>query len=278
MPIVPGDGGGSTPQICAVSPSDQAGQIDNILSRLDALENAISQLATTNVTASQLSDISQQIGWVYGVTYMGVEGWTQTAAGTLIPPAGVSLSSLGILPNDNVLVSYDAAGNLLIGFDQTTGAATGTLPVYWNAGGAVSDANSRPYCHHSWNSAGPAYYDIASGITYDSDSISEGGISGAVDMTVTEAGVYYASCSFTGISPGVNTGGFSVIITNEDTSQQIDLNLVDYDYSAAAIRHATAGAQGIAVLSGTETIRFAVSHYGTEMTAKEVGCTLFRIS
>ena len=82
-------GGGST-NICNVSPSDQIGTISNILNRLQSLEAAISILLGTNVEALQLSDISDSLGWIHNVTYLGTEGWTQTPTGTLIPPPGWS--------------------------------------------------------------------------------------------------------------------------------------------------------------------------------------------
>lgn len=95
MPIYTDPDGGGTPStICAVSPSDMAGNIDNILSRLEALEQEVAELKAQNTSAIQLSDISNNVGWVYNVTYMGVEGWTQTQAGTLIPPAGFTVSQI----------------------------------------------------------------------------------------------------------------------------------------------------------------------------------------
>lgn len=91
-------GAGNSGSICSVSPSDLAGQVDNLLSRIDDLEQTVAELLSQNVSANQLSDLSRQAGWLTGVTYLGVEGWTQTAAGTLIPPVGLALSSVGILP------------------------------------------------------------------------------------------------------------------------------------------------------------------------------------
>lgn len=145
-------GGGSTGSICSITPSDQAGQIDNILSRLEALEKAIAELQAQNIGATQLSDIAQDAGWLYNVTYMGTPGWTQTSSGTLIPPAGVSLSSLGLLMSDGnpyQIVSMDSDGVLQFGFTPqggTSGSSAGvkdyiTLVINnqdyqtWQAGG-----------------------------------------------------------------------------------------------------------------------------------------------
>lgn len=95
--IDPG-GGGTTSSICAVSPSDMMGQINNLVSRVEQLEQDVAELKALNIGAVQLSDFSASVGWVYDVVYMGIPGWTQTPYGTLIPPAGMSLSSLGIVP------------------------------------------------------------------------------------------------------------------------------------------------------------------------------------
>ena len=80
-------GGGSLP-VCNVTPSDMAGQGDNLISRIESLEQSVSELSAANVSANQLSDLAQDAGWITGVTFMGTEGWTQTPFGTLIPPAG----------------------------------------------------------------------------------------------------------------------------------------------------------------------------------------------
>src|SRR5258706_1717580 len=135
MPLpIDTSGGGSTSNFCAPTPSDMEGQINNILSRLDALEKTVSEMQGADVTATQLSDFAAQVGWVYGVTYMGTPGWIQTEAGTLIPPPGLSLSSLGILlpglgNNPATLVSTDSDGNPVFSINQhgsTTGGGGGT--------------------------------------------------------------------------------------------------------------------------------------------------------
>jgi hypothetical protein len=106
-------GGGST-DICNVSPSDQIGQISNILNRLQQVEAALAALLGTDVEALQLSDISNNLGWVYNVTYLGEEGWTQTPSGTLIPPAG-----------------WSGLSNILDGFEGTTvSAGTGRVCLH----------------------------------------------------------------------------------------------------------------------------------------------------
>jgi len=88
----PGDG--TTASICNISPSDQAGQVDNLVTRIEKLEQTVAELVAADISANQLSDLSQQAGWITGVTYLGTEGWTQTPAGTLIPPTGLALTTL----------------------------------------------------------------------------------------------------------------------------------------------------------------------------------------
>lgn len=63
--ITQGDvGGGSTTNVCPIGPQDQTGSIDNILSRLTTIETILSQLLGTDITAIQLSDISQDLGTI----------------------------------------------------------------------------------------------------------------------------------------------------------------------------------------------------------------------
>lgn len=73
MAITQGDngGGGSTTNVCPIGPQDQVGSIDNILSRLTAIETILSQLLGTDITAIQLSDISQDMGTILGGTLGG---------------------------------------------------------------------------------------------------------------------------------------------------------------------------------------------------------------
>ena len=54
-----------------------------------------------------------------GITYMGTPGWTQTSYGSLIPPPGVSFSSLGFTLSDGntyPMVVMDEDGVLQFGF------------------------------------------------------------------------------------------------------------------------------------------------------------------
>lgn len=116
MPL-PGDtggggvGGGTTSSFCPPSPADMEQQINNALSRISALEDAVASLATQDVNAVQMSDITPSVGWVYDVTYMGIPGWTQTEAGTLIPPIGFNISMLNLFPNGQSTSGLPSGGN-----------------------------------------------------------------------------------------------------------------------------------------------------------------------
>jgi len=96
--------------ICSISPSDMMGQLDNMLSRIEDLEKTIAELKASNTEAIQLSDLSQSAGWIYDVTYMGTAGWTQTPAGTLIPPVGFTVSEILASAQANQLAAYASAG------------------------------------------------------------------------------------------------------------------------------------------------------------------------
>src|SRR3990170_7773364 len=135
MAIVNESGGGSSTDtgVCAISPSDLVGYTGNALNRIKDLEQRVAEIEAMNVEVNQLSDLSQQVGWVGNVIYMGVEGWTQTEYGTLIPPAGVSFSSLGFTLSDGntyPFVVMDENGVLQYGFTNTgelAGAAGGGI-------------------------------------------------------------------------------------------------------------------------------------------------------
>ncbi len=116
-----GLGGGSTSEICIPSPSDMAQIADNLLHRIKLLEDAVSELMAANIMANQLSDLSQQVGWVDNITYAGVDGWSQTEYGSLVPPPGLSFSSLGFTLSDGntyPMVQMDSDGVLQFGFTQ----------------------------------------------------------------------------------------------------------------------------------------------------------------
>jgi hypothetical protein len=179
--------------VCAISPSDLVGYTGNALNRIKDLEQRVAELEAANVEVNQLSDLSQQIGWVGGITYMGVPGWTQTSYGTLIPPAGVSLSSLGFTMSDGnqyPFVVMDENGVLQFGFD-TSG----------NVSGASSPSKS--YISLNTPTATPG-----GSITWGGTSVlSTDGIfsfNGTTTVTITQTGVYAYSLILRGSSLDLN--------------------------------------------------------------------------
>lgn len=118
----PGISGG-TP-VCNVSPSDIAANVNNLLERVQKLENTVAQILSGNVEATQLSDLSSDLGWIFNVTYLGEDGWTQTPSGTLIPPTGwtglsnqidgetgLTLYSGGSVPGGNIPTAHRYSTN-----------------------------------------------------------------------------------------------------------------------------------------------------------------------
>lgn len=96
-----GTGGGSSSISglgCFIGGADESGELLSLQQRVARIEAQITLLLGGNVSAAQLSDLSQQVGWVTGITYMGQPGWTRTEYGTLIPPAGWTLSLPALLP------------------------------------------------------------------------------------------------------------------------------------------------------------------------------------
>src|SRR5690349_20191258 len=64
-------GGGSTSSVCAITPADERAYFDNIAERLTRIETILSQLLGSDVTAIQLSDITQDMGTILGGTLGG---------------------------------------------------------------------------------------------------------------------------------------------------------------------------------------------------------------
>src|SRR5574339_261058 len=198
MPITPGDvGSGTLSNLCSVSPSDQASMIDNLIDRIQALEDAVSRLSGSNIYVDQISDINQRFGWVYDVEYMGRPGWTQTPSGTLIPPTGFSFSSMGLLNyagNPYQAGAWDSDGNLVLGI-KTDGTLAGTKPDQWDAGGGEKD-----YYVYRLND------DISQGrgITFGSNTYSTGAgvYSGSARFTTSKEGLYLVNQSATWIFSG----------------------------------------------------------------------------
>lgn len=198
MSLTQNDGGGAfvpsgtAGSMCAISPSDQVGIIDNLLTRIEKLEFALSQVLGANLHANTLGDLSSQVGWVYGVEYMGIPGWIQTEYGTLIPPAGFTLSGSGIqLFNsctgefeDYQAVVMDENGVLQFGATRA-GNLCGEKVQQWNEAsvGSLADYAISKYRYNT----SPTRYNSSRGITISTQVPSGDGVA---SFTVTQAGVY----------------------------------------------------------------------------------------
>jgi hypothetical protein len=185
-----GTGNGSSGFTCRISPADEVGIIENLLERIRNLETKVARLAAGNVETSQLSNISQQVGWATGITYMGTEGWIRTEAGTLIPPPGWTLSGAGILMSDGTPyqgVVMDENGVLQFGW-MTDGTFAGEKVDEWNnSSGGSPDHYVRDYNYSITKS---------SGITQTLNTFSfnvAGSHDGNVKLVVSRNGIYHVS-------------------------------------------------------------------------------------
>lgn len=159
-----GGGLGTASSICTISPEDTTAVLGNLISRIEKLEFNLSQILGANLHANQLSDLSSQVGWVYNVEYMGVPGWIQTEYGTLIPPAGFTMSTSGIqlfnsctgefedyqavvMDSDGVLRwGASTAGNLCGSkVEEWDAAAANVSPDYYIYRQGIAMATSNPY-------------------------------------------------------------------------------------------------------------------------------------
>jgi hypothetical protein len=194
--------------VCWSGGADEAGEIESLKERVAKLEQALQYVLGQDISADKLSDISQNAGWIYGVEYMGVEGWTKTASGTLIPPAGFSLSGSGLFKmydfctgeeQDYQGVSVDEDGVIQFGFkpngqvcgekvDQWDAAASG-IPDYYKF--YISNAGINDQAEGSGITAGVNSYSVGAGV-----------YSGSVQFTISREGLYLVQQSATFIFSG----------------------------------------------------------------------------
>lgn len=114
----PGGGyGGTAPGngICWISPSDLAGQVFNLMSRIAQLESDVALLKAANVTANQTSDLSGDLGNV-------------TAGGIVLPSGNLPAADgqfSGLVQNGTTFQGYQN-GVPIFTFDTTGGGTVST--------------------------------------------------------------------------------------------------------------------------------------------------------
>lgn len=250
--------------VCAMSPSDLVGYVGNLISRMEAAEQEIAELKAANVTANQLSDLSQQVGWVGGITYAGTSGWTQTAYGTLIPPAGFYIGN--VIPGYHAGF-YDATGTLQLGFGSD-GTLTGTYPTTWNAA-ASPQANYAfaSYLGGSWTTGNRA-------ITINTNSVSGNDID--IQFTVSQAGLYFCDGNATDSEASAPLGSFndSLIVTVNGTQKYN----VSYQSTYEPNRLWGGAVGGLLVLSASDVVRMINNPTATIDSVLKGAFSLYRVS
>ena len=256
MAITVGDnegGGGIAPigtagSVCAISPSDLVGTVDNLITRIERIEQILMQIASANVWANQLSDLSQQVGWLGGITYMGVPGWTQTEYGTLIPPPGFTLLGNGITLSDGNTYSavvMDENGVLQFGFTPI-GAVEGEKPAEWDA--AAAAIGPADYANAEYNSGDVRWNADSRGITV---ATGEGPLpaSRRATFTVSQSGLYFIAGSATDfISGGSDASQDSVGIEANGLTHYNIFSSTGVPYVSGAVQWVVTLAAGASVI------------------------------
>jgi len=220
--ITPGDVGGglgTASSVCTISPADNEAIINNLIARIEKLEFDLSQVLGANLHANTLGDVSSQVGWVYGIEYMGIPGWTQTEYGTLIPPAGFTLSGSGMqLYNsctgefeDYQAVVMDSDGVLQWGA-TAAGNLCGTKVEQWNNAVAIAEP-PLAYLSSGVNTSN-------GGMTINSNSMSSD--MGGAQVTVPNAGYYLISAGGAASLPSGPTSSWSYfLIVSKNSSSNV---------------------------------------------------------
>lgn len=260
MPVYNDPSGGLAGGLCLVSPSDQAGMIDNLVSRVAYLEQVVSLILGHDITAGTLSEITDQLGTVTNATLINAaNGWTTD--GTF---SGVAISTLGwVMADGNTypIVSVNPDGSLNFGF-STTGAIAGQAVDAWNNNAAVAVDYGI-----AWNSTGLGAFDDTRGVTVTINQCSLAGMQ--IEMQVTQAGLY--ACS------GLARKAISAS-TSYDFSCQIETTpygtFLDNGMSARAFwvggnsnNSATLSVNGLMVLGAGAKVRLFCNSLGGLSTA-----------
>lgn len=284
------DAGGATggTSFCSISPSDNVGIIENFLHRIEELEKVVSQLSASNILANQLSDLSQQIGWVGGITYMGIEGWTQTEYGTLIPPAGVSLSSLsnwydsltnnpcnpydsdGNLRQELHLSVYDSDGNLNFG-TGCGGQLVGTKVDEWDT--AAASTGPMDYCDVNYQPPSGNYQTIRGGFTVTASPSTSNGL---WRVQVTNAGLYYAHSIYQVFKSGA--GSFSAGVNVKTSADNAFNDWQDFRLKADGSGTVSPQSTRIQLLDAGDTVENVCSVLGSGETIRKSALMVVRLS
>jgi hypothetical protein len=132
-------------QMCWVSPADQAGNVDNLISRVERLEELLAQLLSGNVSASQLSDITPNAGVLQNMVATSSNaagGWITDGTFT-----GVGISTLGwqMADGNTYPIVQMVDGVLQYGFNQAGGTTGSASTSVWGQDSIASKTlNSTP--------------------------------------------------------------------------------------------------------------------------------------
>lgn len=199
MPTLPRTPSGATTTaggLCVIGGADEAGQIQSLTERVARLEQALQYVLGEDISADQLSDISQNAGWITGVTYMGTEGWTRTQYGTLIPPPGFSFSGSGLFnmydfcTGETVSyqgVSVDENGVIQFGF-KPNGQVCGEKVDQW-------DGASAPDYYKYVQDAGIVLINEGRNVSAGTNTLNGATTSGSFRVTVTNGGLWLVQIS-----------------------------------------------------------------------------------
>jgi hypothetical protein len=235
-----GTGNGSSGFTCRISPADEVGIIENLLERIRKLETEVARMKSGDIQVNQLSDLSQQVGWVGGVTYLGTEGWTRTEAGTLIPPPGWSLSGAGLLMSDGTPyqgVVMDENGVLQFGW-MTDGTLGGAKVEQWDAG--ATPGGALDYARVEYNAGqvgGAADYSTFRGPSMTLNTLSDT----QLIVNITQAGLYVCAAAGRVGSGGLGTNVRTRISIRASNDPSYILPSESYESDTAISGDASAG-------------------------------------
>lgn len=159
--------GGTSPGggICWISPSDLAGQVSNLMSRLAQAEADIERLKSANVTAEQLADISELLGLITGGAVILPDGSWAGQGGSIPVPADFTGSVL----SGNVITTWN---NGVVSFEviPSTGVSVGGVQFAVKGGCTAAGVPDNVWTHLPFSGASQTQDTI--GMTFGSDYFS----------------------------------------------------------------------------------------------------------